>query len=144
MLMIVPLQLNGRYLANNSWGWNAAECVIPLSLFVHIRICIDQDTCFNSAWFFICPCRILACQWSVIDPVERIARRLSVKSNPRTPTFLFLYQVSYKVILIGWSDYGEVSTQILASRTSVAPYQGWSFNNMVTWMSMKSPTWRTI
>ena len=93
---------------------------------------------------------VVACQWSVIDPVERFRSdivRLFLKSNPRSPILdlLLLHnQVRYEVILIGWSDYGEVSTQILASRTSVAPFKGWSVDDVVTWMSMKNPTLRTI
>ena len=95
--------------------------------------------------FSTCPCRILACQWSAIDPIKRVVSS-SVKSKPRTKSLVCLlvpYQVTRKVVFVLWSDYNEVSSQTQASRSGVAPFAGRSAD-VVTRISMKNPVLRTF
>ena len=62
-------------------------------------------------------------QRSVVDPVELLVV-LSDKTKPHTPScdcLLLLHQAKDEVIFLSCPDYGEVSSQILASSPSVAP-----------------------
>ena len=95
--------------------------------------------------FSTCPCRILARQWSAIDPIKRVVR-FSVKSKPRTNSLVCLlvhYQVTREVVFVLWSDYNEVSSQTPASRSGVAPFAGRSVD-VVTRISMKNPVFWTF
>ena len=92
------------------------------------------------------PCRELACQGSIVNPVELIVR-FSVKSKPRTPflhCFLVHNQVKYEVILLGRSDDGQVCPVSLINRASIAPHPGWGVQHEVTRTSIKNPALRTI
>ena len=122
-----------------------AFVVIPLSIFA----CPSEenvDTSFSlRIRFSTCPCRILACQWSAIDPIKRVVSS-SVKSKPRTKSLVCLlvpYQVTREVVFVLWSDYNEVSSQTQASRSGVAPFAGRSAD-VVTRISMENPVLRTF
>ena len=118
--------------------------IVPLSWCIAD---IQVDTfLLNMAGFSICPCRIPARYWSAIDPVKYIVS-LSVKSNPCTQRLyhlLLLQNFKNKVILIFCSDYSEVSSQILTTRSRVAPVRGRSVDDVLTRISMTNPIlWTT-
>ena len=73
-------------------------------------------------------------QWSVVNPVKLVVG-LSDKTKPHAPfcdCLLLLHQAKDEVVFLSCSDYGEVSSQILASSTSVAPLQGWDVDDEET------------
>lgn len=62
-------------------------------------------------------------QWSVVNPVELLVG-FSDKTKPHAPIrdcLLLLHQAKDEVIFLGCPDYGEVSSQILASSPSIDP-----------------------
>ena len=76
----------------------------------------------------------MARQWSVVDPVELLVG-FSGKAKPYAPVcdgLLLLHQAKDEVIFLSCSDYGEVSSQILASSSSVSPVQGWDIDDEET------------
>jgi len=84
-------------------------------------------------------------QWSVVNPVK-LAVGLSDKTKPhaiKCDCVLLLHQAKDKVIFLSGPDYGEVSSQILASSPSVAPLQGWNVDDEKTRLCMKNPTFWT-
>ena len=82
----------------------------------------------------------------IVDPVKYIVS-FSVKSNPCTQRLyhlLLLQNFKNKVILIFCSDYSEVSSQILTTRSRVAPVRGRSVDDVLTRISMTNPIlWTT-
>lgn len=133
-------------LTENNWGITQIFCIdtawniIPLPL--PGSCCIHMTTLFlKIVRFAACPCRITTRKWCVVNPVEFVVS-LSIKTKPRPPkcdSVLLLDQVKYELILIGWSDYGEVCCQTLASSSGDTPLQGWSIDDSVTWISVKHP-----
>ena len=123
------------------WLIQIAGHVIPLPLPASSAQNMDTLLCMT-VWLPTRPRRILASRWTVVNPVELIVS-LSVKPKPRTPIcnrLLLLRQIKHKFIFIRRSDYGEVSSQILAISSSVAPFQGWNIDDVEAWLSMKIPT----
>ena len=141
---------NRFFLAKSYRSWQpiclgqTAHKVIPLSCLFPPLIYLNTFL-IEAIRFSFCPCRILSLQWSAINPVE-LSVILSVESNPHSPVLnclLFHYQVTCEVILSFWSDYGEISSQILASRPSVAPIEGWSAGNVIAWIFIANPVLQT-
>ena len=83
-------------------------------------------------------------QWSVVDPVKLVG--FSGETKPHAPScdcLLLLHQAKDEVVFSSCPDYGEVSSQILASSPSVAPLQGWDVDDEETRLSTKNPTFVT-
>ena len=84
-------------------------------------------------------------QWSVVNPVKLVVG-LSDETKPhpiKSDCLLLLHQVEDKVIFLSCPDYGEVSSQILASSSSVAPFKRWNVDDEKTRLSILNPTFLT-
>ena len=83
----------------------------------------------------------VARQQCVICPVELVVC-LSVKSYPYTIGCYFLLlgeEIKDEPILRGGCDFSEVSSQLLAISSSVAPLQGWDVDDEETRICVKYP-----
>ena len=131
----------GVFLAKNTWGVPrvgfapGARRVVPLFLSasraIHFAAVL---VVIGIVRFPPCPRRIVARQWSVVDPVELLVG-FSGKAKPYAQVcdgLLLLHQAKDEVIFLSCSDYGEVSSQILASSSSVSPVQGWDIDDEET------------
>ena len=86
----------------------------------------------------------MECRLSSKTRYPSFCRVRATHPNLALACLLVPYQGTYEVILIFWSDDSEVSSQILASRSSVAPFESRIVDYMVTKISMKNPVSRTF
>ena len=97
-----------------------------------------------TAGFAGCPCSI-ASERSVVCPVE-LWICLTVKSQPCAVAHDFLLpckEVVDKLIFGSGGDFSEVTTQLLAVPSCIAPLQRWDVNDEVTWLAKSNPAGRT-
>ena len=90
--------------------------------------------------FPISPVLVLSLQWSAINPIPLGVISVSLQPNPRfclSDRFLFHHQFVKEVVFFGWSDYSEVSSQVLTNCSSIAPFRGYSIIDVIAWFSVK-------